>query len=127
MMLDEVLHHNGHTGTASLFSVDRSIDCLKEVLEMMLELHVHTEVIMIVINIVSFIYTPPFLLSLPPFLPSLPPLPPSPSSPSLQMIAHFFASVFFFLNAALFNTFIDQGHEMGLFQYSRGTKVRGRK
>ena len=69
MMLDEVLHHNGHTGTASLFSVDRSIDCLKEVLEMMLELHVHTEVMIIIINIVSFIYTPPSLLFLL-FLPS---------------------------------------------------------
>lgn len=43
MMLDEVLHQSGHSGTP-LVSVDQSISCLKEVLDMMLELHVHTEV-----------------------------------------------------------------------------------
>lgn len=40
------------------------------------------------------------------------------------MIANFFANVFFFINGAMFNMFIEQGPEMGLFEYSKGIKVR---
>ena len=39
------------------------------------------------------------------------------------MIAHLFSNIFFFLNGALLNTFIDQGMDLGLFIYSIGSKV----
>ena len=39
------------------------------------------------------------------------------------MVAQFFANVFFFLNGAMFNDLIDQGPQLGLYQYSIGSKV----
>ena len=43
---------------------------------------------------------------------------------TLQMVAQFFANIFFFLNGAMFNSLIDQGPQLGLFQYSVGKKVQ---
>lgn len=63
--------------------VNDVVELLKQVLDLILELHVHTE-----------------------------------------MVAQFFANVFFFLNGAMFNDFIDQGPQLGLYQYSTGSKLR---
>ena len=40
------------------------------------------------------------------------------------MIAIYFAYIFFFINGAMFNTLIDLGPEMSLFEYSKAIKVR---
>lgn len=40
------------------------------------------------------------------------------------MVAQLFTNTFFFLNGALFNTLIDQGVELDLFQNTMGVKVR---
>jgi hypothetical protein len=78
MMFEEVLIDSDRNQ-----SVCQSIECMKELLDMMLELHVHTE-----------------------------------------MIANLFANIFFFINGAMLNIFIDQGPDIGLFEYVIGTKLR---
>ena len=40
------------------------------------------------------------------------------------MVAQFFANVFFFVNATMFNTLVDQGHEMGVLQSKCGAHLK---
>lgn len=40
------------------------------------------------------------------------------------MISQFFANVFFFVNAAMLNALLEQGGELGLFQYYSGVVLR---
>ena len=39
------------------------------------------------------------------------------------MVAQFFANVFFFINATMFNTLVDQGPEMGVLQSKCGSQL----
>ena len=41
-----------------------------------------------------------------------------------QVVSQFYVNIFFFINVAMFNTLVDQGGELGLFQYTSGTALR---
>ena len=49
---------------------------------------------------------------------------PSPFSPLLQVVFQFYANIFFFVNAAMFNALLDQGGDLGLYQYYSGKVLR---
>ena len=42
----------------------------------------------------------------------------------LQVISQFFANIFFFVNAAMFNGLLEQGSDLGLFQHYSGLILR---
>ncbi len=52
----------------------------------------------------------------------------TPCSPFLslcpQVVSQFYAHIFFFINAVMFNSLVEQGAELGLFQQASGTALR---
>ena len=40
------------------------------------------------------------------------------------MVSQFYANIFFFVNTAMFNALVEQGGELGLYQYYSGTALR---
>lgn len=60
-----------------------------------------------IVDAVSYTYVPSLL----PFL-------------DLQLVSQFYAHIFFFINAVMFNSLVEQGGELGLFQHASGTALR---
>ena len=57
------------------------------------------------------------------------PLPPPPTLRTYththtQVVAQFYANIFFFINAAMFNGLVDQGGDLMLYQHASGTALR---
>ena len=112
-MLDEVSESSdGESENA----VRNAVDFLKGVLELMLDLHVHTEVSRRknVYNFVGNCWVEVKIFQK---------LIQWPSYQIYQMVAQFFSNIFFFLNGALLNMLIDRGEELGLFFQEKSSKV----